>query len=475
MKKLLLLMLLAGCGGKKGTLTLTMVVSPLDDPFTNAANVKFTIGDKGHVQTVAVTNGHFNASINVDPLNPGVVTVEVFDAANNLIAHGSTPSIVLQPVDQTVAVWVGRPNTVATAPAQLPRPLAELSAASSPGLGAVFAGGRTTDGVVVGEASIYDVLTHSIIPPMPSDPNNPNGGIPSLKNARAGAVAGISLGQNVVVMGGSGTNGFGAVSNPPSTVAESFSPEGSYGSWSSLTNPAPVATFATATVLGSGNTLVTGGLDENGNRVDAAAQLIASGTTALNALSTSLAAPRSGHAGAAAKFPDGEGAILVGGLPDGSAAPVAERLVGQSFSAYDVPGLENRVNATATTLPTGQVLVLGGTVNGVSVSTGVVIDPSTMPPGVTAVDGALSSPRAQHTATLVGNDVLACGGLDAAGKNVPSCDLVDGAMFKPKSTMPLADARHGQVALPLDVGIVLLCGGFTDDGTPLSSIEIYTE
>jgi len=342
-------------------------------------------------------------------------------------------------------------------------------------LGAVLAGGRTTNGVVVAEASIYDILTQSIIPPKPTDPNDATGGIPPMKNSRGGAVGGISLGQNMVVMGGSSESGFGATGNRPSTVAESFSPEGSFGGWSSLSNAAPVAVFPNAVVLGNGNTVVTGGLDENGNRVDLTAQLIASGTTALNALSTPLAAPRAYHAAAAAKFPDGEGAILVGGLDPASTGPVAERLVGQSFSAYDVPGLENRLNATATTLSTGQVLVLGGTVAGVVLSTGVVIDPATNPPGVTMVQGALSAPRSQHTATLVGEDVLVCGGVDNSGKNVPTCDLVSGSSFMPKQTMQMADPRHGHVALPLEVGIVLVCGGFTDDGQPLPSIEIYTQ
>src|SRR5262249_22485477 len=161
--------------------------------------------------------------------------------------------------------------------------------------------------------------------------------------------------------------------------------EGSYGTWSSLQNPAPVGTFANVTVLGSGNALVTGGVDENNKKLDIAALLTASGTTSLNALSTPMAAPRAGHAVAAATFPDGQGAILVGGIDSGSTAPVAERLLGQSFSAYDVAGLENRIDATATTLSNGQVLVLGGKVNGTPVASGVVIDPSTMPPGVTVV------------------------------------------------------------------------------------------
>jgi hypothetical protein len=476
-KKLLwLLLAVSGCGGKKGTLALSIVVSPTKDPFTNAANVKFTIGDANHVKTVPVSNGHFDASIEIDPLStPGAVTIEAFDASNNLIAHGKSPILTLQPINQTVAIWVGRPGDIAPANAALPRPLAEFAAANSPGLGIVIAGGRTTDGKVVAETSIYDVLTQSIIPPQPTDPNDATGGIPPLKNARAGAVAGISMGQNVVVMGGSGANGFGANGMRPSTVAESFSPQGSYGNWSSLQQPAPVGSFAEVTTLGSGNTLATGGLDENNNRLDTAALLIASGTTALNALSTPMAAPRAGHAVSAVKFPEGEGALVVGGLAAASTGPVAERLVGQSFSAYDVPGLENRIDATATTLSNGSVLVLGGAINGVAVSTGVLIDPSTTPPGVTMVTGAMSSARADHTANLVGDDVLVCGGVDETGKNVPNCDLVSGTSLTPKSTLPLADARHGHLALALETDLIVILGGFNDAGQPLPSIEIYTE
>jgi hypothetical protein len=474
-RRLLLLALVAGCGGKKGTLALTIVVSPVSDPFANAANVKFTIGDANHVKTVPVTNGHFDTSIEIDPIStPGPVTVEAFDASNKLIAHGKTPNLVLQPVNQTVAVWVGRPGDVQPATAALPRPLAQFAATSVPGLGLVIAGGRTTDGKVVAEASIFDEFTQSMIPPKPTDPNSETGGIPPMKNARGGAVAGISMGQNTVVMGGSSADGFTATTARPSTVAESFSPQGSYGTWSSLSMTAPVGTFPAATVLGSGNTLVTGGLDENGNRLDIAALLTSGGTTSLNALSTPMAAPRAGHAAAAAKFPDGEGAILFGGLADGSSAPVSERLLGQSFSAYNLSmNLENRNDATATTLANGMVLVLGGKVNGVAVSSGIVIDPSTA--GTTVMPGALSAPRAGHTATLVGQDVLACGGVDDTGKNVPTCDLLSGADLSIKDTVPMADPRHGHLALTLETGVVLLLGGFNDAGQPLPSIEIFTE
>ena len=53
----------AACGGKSGTLTLTIVVSPRDDPFVDASSVRFTVGDRTHVTTVPVSGGHFTYKI----------------------------------------------------------------------------------------------------------------------------------------------------------------------------------------------------------------------------------------------------------------------------------------------------------------------------------------------------------------------------------------------------------------------------
>jgi hypothetical protein len=189
-----------------------------------------------------------------------------------------------------------------------------------------------------------------------------------------------------------------------------------------------------------------------------------------------MVAPRLDHAVAPAHFPGGDGALLVGGLPDGSTAPVAERLIGQSFSSYDVPGLENRVRATATTLSTGVVLVLGGKTvgaNGTALASGVAIIPGD-PAMVTALPSALSSAREGHTATLVGKDVLVCGGADASGTLVASCDLLDGATYGIKATVPLATPRRDHTAIALETGPVLIAGGKGADGAPLKSIEIYT-
>ena len=165
----------------------------------------------------------------------------------------------------------------------------------------------------------------------------------------------------------------------------------------------------------------------------------------LGTLGTSMVAPRIYHAAAAAKFPDGDGAILFGGLPTGATAmPVAERLIGQAFATYDVGAQENRLNATATTMPNGDVLVLGGkTAAGGAQMSGLVLTPTVPAPTVTPLPGALSVAREGHTATLTGNDLVVCGGADATGALQASCDVLDATTYGRKSTIPLATARRG--------------------------------
>ena len=173
-----------------------------------------------------------------------------------------------------------------------------------------------------------------------------------------------------------------------------------------------------------------------------------------------MAAARAGHATAAAKFPDGDGAILFGGLPAGvTGAPVAERIVGQSFVAYDVGAQENRTGATATTMPNGDVLVLGGKTAAGAQASGLVITP-TVPATVAPLPTALSVARAGHTASLTGNDLVVCGGADATGAVQPSCDVLDATTYGLKSTVPLATARTGHSSETMETGIVVLAGGF---------------
>jgi hypothetical protein len=111
--------------------------------------------------------------------------------------------------------------------------------------------------------------------------------------------------------------------------------------------------------------------------------------------------------------------------------------------------------------------------NATALGSGVAITPGD-PAMVTALPSALSSAREGHSATLVGNDVLVCGGADASGKLVASCDLIDGGTYGIKATIPLGTPRRDHTAIALETGPVLITGGRGADGAALKSIEIYT-
>ena len=464
----LALLAIAACGGKSGTLTLNIVTSPGDDPFVDAATVRFTVGTDGtHVTTVPVSMGHFNYKISFKPNDmTGPVLVEALDANGMVVAHGQTPYVLLSAVDQgPIAAWVGRPGHVAPAAAALPKGIAEMASTYVPGLGILYAGGRDATGAALADTAVYDVFTHGIIATAP------------MEKARAGGIA-ASAGTDSVqamVYGGATSNGFGDFSTVDGTL-ELFDPTVGTGVWAAL----PVDTFAaraypTKVVLSSGAVLISGGVDASGNALASAGLINVSGAIMLTTLSGPMVAARVGHVGAAATFPEGAGAILFGGLPPGAAGqPVAERTVGQSFSQYDVGALPNRDNATATQMANGDVLILGGkTATGVEQS-GIVITPSTSPPTVTVLPTALSVPREGHTASLTGGDLVVCGGADAAGTLQGSCDILDAMTYALKSTVPLATARRGASSETMETGVVVIAGGFGSDGAPLASMEIYT-
>jgi len=462
----LALVAIAACGGKSGTLTLDIVTSPGDDPFGDAASVRFTVGtDTSHVTTVPVTGGHFSYKVSFKPNDmPGPVLVEALASdGTTVVAHGQTPYLLLSAVDQgPISVWVGRPGRVAPADAMLPKAIAETASTYVPGLGILYCGGRDATGTALPDTAVYDVFTHAIISTAPMD------------KARAGAIAAQASDVHAIVYGGAQSAGFGMATAVDGEL-QLFDPTVGVGVWAALgvDTFAPRA-YATKIILSSGAILVTGGVDASGNVLSSAGLIPNSGTIMLATLPVSMAAPRVGHVGAAAKFPEGDGAILFGGLPMGtSGLPVAERLVGQGFSAYDVGAQENRVNATATTMANGDVVILGGKTAAGAQASGLVITP-TVPATVTPLPAILSVAREGHTASLTGNDLVVCGGADAMGAVQPSCDVIDATTYGRKSTIPLATARRGHSAEVMETGVVVLAGGFGSDGAPLASMEIYT-
>ena len=135
----------------------------------------------------------------------------------------------------------------------------------------------------------------------------------------------------------------------------------------------------------------------------------------------------------------------------------------------------NRCYHTATLLPNGKVLVVGG--NG-GLSSAELYDPAT---GAWTMTGALASGREYHTATLLSNGkVLVVGGDNSQGAHPPfppsylaSAELYSPAtgQWTPAGAMSHARCEHTATLLPN--GQVLVAGGSGAYGTS-STAELYS-
>jgi hypothetical protein len=151
------------------------------------------------------------------------------------------------------------------------------------------------------------------------------------------------------------------------------------------------------------------------------------------------------------------------------------------FTAATAPLLTARMGATATTLPSGKVLIAGGIdATGTPLNTAELFDPAA---GTTATTvNTMGSARAFHTATMVGGKVLIAGGAtDATADLTATADLYDPATnsFAPTvGVMGTARGAHAAVILTMgpDSGKVLVVGGITGSAAVLSatsSAELY--
>jgi len=125
---------------------------------------------------------------------------------------------------------------------------------------------------------------------------------------------------------------------------------------------------------------------------------------------------------------------------------------------------------TATLLPSGKVLAVGGVGSmGRSIMTVELYDPAT---GSWAPTGSLPSPRGVHTATLLPNGKVLVAGGGYEGPILETAVLYEPATGSWASASPMAFARFGHSATLLPSGKVLIAGG--RDGTQaLAASELY--
>jgi RHS repeat-associated protein len=173
-------------------------------------------------------------------------------------------------------------------------------------------------------------------------------------------------------------------------------------------------------------------------------------------------------------LPDGRW-LLIGGERLGGFSGAASIWQPGTGSATQLSSTLNRPRAwhTATTLPDGLVLILGGVGNNKQiVTTAELFDPATQ--SFTNLSSSGVTPRARHTATLLSDGhVLIAGGVGANGQTLQSAELWDA--LEPSSvnlSTPTIQRRdHG--ATLLANGRVLLWGGADGAGNALNNGDLF--
>lgn len=284
--------------------------------------------------------------------------------------------------------------------------------------------------------------------------------------------------------------------------------------WTEVLGPGPGAA-ATATLLPSGNVLVTGGffigravadaevfvVTNRGawfqapsmalGRSDHTATMLADGRVLVAGTGDSdiygaiggrsdaapLNTPRGGHRATLL----GSGQVLVsGGYSNSFEGLRGAELFDPSGSNWVNTGAMNtpRGSHTATLLPDGRVLVTGGLTNSLfsvsALSSSELFDPATQTWSDT---GAMTSNRVRHTATLLPNGkVLVTGGVSGADLGAPmaSAELYNPATGSWTLTGPMHHGRADHTATLLPSGLVLVAGGVSNTFTPsIASAELY--
>jgi hypothetical protein len=233
----------------------------------------------------------------------------------------------------------------------------------------------------------------------------------------------------------------------------------------------------TATPLPGGKVLLVGGLSLKKRTTLRSAEVYDPEKGAFTATSNEMAGDRFGHA--AAPLPDGR-VLVVGGQtwqigresrPLASAEIYDPKTDAWTAAAGSLKAARDR--PTATSLPDGRVLIVGGTARGTPPRMAEIFDPKT---GLFTDAAPLAEGRMAHDACLLpdGRVLVAGGWADARKATTPTAEVYDA---KANRWSPLPDLpfhAHDLALVPLADGTVLAVGGKSTTGEEKNALSIDT-
>jgi hypothetical protein len=311
--------------------------------------------------------------------------------------------------------------------------------------------------VVVGQSSTVTATVSDAATTGPAGPFGTFAAKGNLNTGRTGHAAAFLPNGTVLVAGGQDSSG--------NVLSSAETYDSTSGTFTANANGLRTRrTGATATLLNTGKVLITGGTS-TGMVPDAlsSAELFDPLTgmfTALTGAGQSLTTPRFNHT--ATLLPSGK--VLIAGGTDSNGNPLkSTELFDSSTNTFGAgPGdLDTpRSGHSATLLPTGKILIAGGS----GLNTAVLYDPTTSNSTPT---GSMTTDRTNHAAVLqVDANVLVMGGTTSgATATAEVYDTGTGAFTALDSTHNMTTPRAGLSATMLDTAQVVVIGGSTD-GTP---------
>lgn len=232
----------------------------------------------------------------------------------------------------------------------------------------------------------------------------------------------------------------------------------------------------TATLLDDGTVLLAGGVTvgpRQGTDSLDSAELFDAAAGTVSLLGAALQQPQQAHT--ATRLPDGRVLIVGGfdGVRGGGYLDTAELYDPgeQRFTRVAARMVRPRQLHTATLLTSGKVLIVGGFGLGGAVADAELYDPAT---GLFTLAGRLQVARALHQATLLeSGQVLISGG--AGANSLASCELYDPLRNVFLSTGGMSVPRQLHSATRLPSGLVLVAGGTPDSASTRAdgSAELY--
>jgi hypothetical protein len=218
----------------------------------------------------------------------------------------------------------------------------------------------------------------------------------------------------------------------------------------------------TATLLASGEVLVTGGCTLDGCETDArsaSTEMYDPGRGTFHA-GPRLDRPRIGHIATAV----GNDVLVAGGWPgEGSVPTDTAELYDSEQQAFVQVGemTSRRGGLTATRLRDGRVLLVGGTDGNRALATAELYDPKARR---FAPTGRMRTAREAHAAVLLRDGrVLVVGGRGVSGRVLASAELYDPRTGRFTPAGRLRAARQKHAAVTLRDGSVLVVGGASAD------------